>query len=149
MRSIAAIRTAFICASIAVLCLTLTSCTKNIPTQSISYSFTATTGQWTYLPATAVLPAQWYYPMSIPAITADILNNYAVLVYWTQYNQQTQMPFTITGQDFSYQMGLDNNNVGYVDVYVDATGDQAYPYDPSTPSAGNYPVYLKVVIIPQ
>ena len=122
MRSIAFIRNTFIYISIAVIALSFTSCTKDVPTQSLSYGFTASSGQWTYLPATTTSPAQWYYPMSVPAITADVLNNYAVLVYWTQYNQQRQLPFTIGGQDFSYQMGLDNNNIGYVDVYVDATG---------------------------
>jgi|GEM_PF-6801910 hypothetical protein len=145
-RSISFMRNAFLYASVALVLMTASSCTKTVvqPTQSIYYSYTVNSGGWTFLPATSSFPAVWDYHVSVPGLTANILNYYAVLVYYTQSNTQTLLPFTLEGIDYYY-----STSPGSLDVQVAASGTYQN-FDPSTPGAGqNDPVYLKVIVIPQ
>jgi hypothetical protein len=145
-RSISIMRNSFLYASVALVLITTSSCTKNTVAapQSITYNFTVNSGNWTFLPATSSFPAVWDYNVQVPDITANVLNYYTVLVYYTQNNTQTLLPFTLEGIDYYY-----STSPGLLDVQVAASGTYQN-FDPSTPGAGqNSPVYLKVVIIPQ
>ncbi|HMG81952.1 MAG TPA: hypothetical protein VK559_02870 [Ferruginibacter sp.] len=136
---------------IGVLMMVFTACTKTVvvPTQSENYNFEIDSSDWTYIPATGASGPVWDFNVSTPAITSDVLNFYAVMVYWTQDQAQTLMPFTLSGVDYDYITAQDSNGVGYLDVEVPAVGNYA-SLDPSTPSLGtNDPVFIKVVIIPQ
>ncbi len=149
-KSILLLRNGFLYAFVAVLLMTSSSCTKtvvqqiNVPTQSITYNFTVNSKDWAFLPATSSFPAVWDYSVHVSDLTNDILNNYTVLVYYTQSNTQTLLPFTLEGVDYYY-----STSPGLLDVQVAAKGTYQN-FDPSTPNVGqNLPVYLKVVIIPQ
>jgi hypothetical protein len=141
MISRASLRNVFMGASIAIIALTFTSCTKNVP-QSETYQYVATPSDWAA--PTPSSPNTWEYFVNVPGITPYILNNKAVLVYWDQTSLETLMPFTVDGVDYSYVTGIDNNGNGYLQVDVSATGVFAST-DPST-ALGT--VGFKVVIIP-